>query len=55
MYVTDIIPAIAKLHIFFEECPNIQKKSPKTQNNVFYGRLWFIILTNHSIVVSLLA
>ena len=55
MYVTDIISASAKLHIFFEECPNIQKKSPKTQNNVFYGRLWFIILTNHSIGVSLLA
>ena len=29
MYVTDIISATAKLHIFFEECPNIQKKITK--------------------------
>ena len=50
MYVTDIISTTAKLHIFFEECPNIQKKITKN----FYGRLCFIILTNHSIGVSLL-
>lgn len=55
MYVTDIIPAIAKLHIFLKSALIFKKKSPKTKNNVFYGRLWFIILTNHSIVVSLLA
>lgn len=32
MYVTDIISATAKLHIFFEECPNIQKKHQKPKN-----------------------
>ena len=31
----------------------IFKKITKPQNNVFYGRLWFLNLTNHSIEVFL--
>lgn len=51
-YVADL-SAMQSYTFSAENHPNNFKKITKPQNNVFYGRLWFLNLTNHSIEVFL--